>query len=78
MLCAGVALRKAFKQKDRFFQSMVLFYIILGTMEFFLDREDGIVMLFFPMGLVYGRVVVAALQGQFPAQQAYPRCGETQ
>ena len=78
VLCAGVALRKAFKQKDRFFQSMVLFYIILGTMEFFLDREDGIVMLFFPMGLVYGREVVAALQGQFPAQQAYPRCGETQ
>ena len=51
----GLALKKALAQKDLFFQVVIIFYSVFGLFEFSLDREDGIVLLFFPLGLVYGR-----------------------
>lgn len=70
----GLALKKALAQKDLFFQVLIIFYIVFGLFEFSLDREDGIVLLFFPLGLVYGREIAASLQRQSPAQHNQP-CG---
>lgn len=56
------------------FQVVIIFYSVFGLFEFSLDREDGIVLLFFPMGLVYGREIAASLQRQLPAQHDQP-CG---
>ena len=70
----GLALKKALAQKDLFFQVVIIFYSVFGLFEFSLDREDGIVLLFFPMGLVYGREIAASLQRQPPAQHDQP-CG---
>ena len=70
----GLALKKSLAQKDLFFQAIVIFYIVFGLFEFSLDREDGLVMLFLPMGLVYGREIAAALQRQSPAGHKQP-CG---
>lgn len=70
----GLALKKSLAQEDLFFQVIVIFYIIYGLFDFSLDREDGIVLLFFPMGLVYGREIAASLQRQLPAQHGQP-CG---
>ncbi len=70
----GFALKKSLAQKDLFFQTIVIFYIVFGLFEFSLDREDGIVMLFFPLGLVYGREIAMALQRQLPAEHDQP-CG---
>ncbi|WP_308771343.1 O-antigen ligase family protein [uncultured Bilophila sp.] len=70
----GLALKKSLAQEDLFFQVIVIFYIIYGLFDFSLDREDGIVLLFFPMGLVYGREIAASLQRQLPAQHSQP-CG---
>ena len=70
----GLALKKALAQKDLFFQVVIIFYSVFGLFEFSLDREDGIVLLFFPLGLVYGREIAASLQRQPPAQHDQP-CG---
>ncbi|WP_279141173.1 O-antigen ligase family protein [Bilophila wadsworthia] len=70
----GLALKKSLAQKDLFFQVLIIFYSVFGLFEFSLDREDGIVLLFFPLGLVYGREIAASLQRQPPAQHDQP-CG---
>lgn len=74
LLCMGVAFKKALKQRDTFFQAVIIFYITFGLFEFPLDREDGILMLFFPLGLVYGREIAGALQRQSPTEYKQP-CG---
>ena len=60
------ALTRAVREKDLFFLSILLFYGVYGVLEFTLDREDGILLLFFPLGLVYGRAILEA-QGKPPA-----------
>ena len=57
---------RAIRENDLFFLSTLLFYGVYGALEFTLDREDGILLLFFPLGLVYGRAILEA-QGKTPA-----------
>lgn len=50
------------------FPAIVLFYAGYGLFDYPLHRKDGILMLFFPLGLMYGRRLVTALQRQSPTE----------
>lgn len=60
------AIRRAWREQDLFFLSVIVFYLGYGLLEYGLHRKDGILMLFFPLGLVYGRELLAVSQGQTP------------
>ncbi len=55
MVCLLPACYWAWKKQDFFFLSVVVFCLSYGIFEYFLHRKDGIFMLFFPLGLVYGQ-----------------------
>ena len=73
MVCLA-GFKEGSSSKTIVFQVVIIFYSVFGLFEFSLDREDGIVLLFFPLGLVYGREIAASLQRQLPAQHDQP-CG---
>ena len=63
------AVASSFAARRYLFPAIVLFYAGYGLFDYPLHRKDGILMLFFPLGLVYGRRLAAALQGQPPAER---------
>lgn len=54
--------------KNYLFPAIILFYLIYGLFEYQLHRKDGIFLLFFPLGIVYGRYFMEKLQRHPPAQ----------
>ena len=72
--CFAPAVLLSWRKKDVFFLGVVVFYLGYGLFEYSLHRKEGIFMLFFPLGLVYGREIAASLQRQLPAQHGQP-CG---
>lgn len=50
------------------FPAIVLFYMTYGLFDYPLHRKDGILLLFFPLGMVYGRRLASALQREAPAE----------
>ncbi|MEG2004604.1 MAG: hypothetical protein RR014_01080, partial [Bilophila sp.] len=70
------AVRQAWRVQDLFFLSVVVFYLGFGLLEYGLHRKDGILMLFFPLGLVYGRALLQASQGHLPRTTDHERGGE--
>lgn len=67
-------LKWAITDKLYCFPAIVLFYAGYGLFDYPLHRKDGILMLFFPLGLMYGRRLVTALQRQSPTEYKQP-CG---
>lgn len=76
--CFAPAVVQAYREKDVFFLSVLVFYFGYGMFEFSLHRKEGLLMLFFPLGLVYGRRLAAALQGQTPADRQQTGGGEAE
>ena len=72
------AMVASFAARQYLFPAIVLFYAGYGLFDYPLHRKDGILMLFFPLGLVYGRRLAAALQGQPPADGQQGGGGEAE
>lgn len=56
------AIRSAFSEPDYFFLSMLLFQFLNGLFDFNLHRVSGLLLLFFPLGVAYGRLAWRQLQ----------------
>lgn len=78
LACFAPAVVQAYREKDAFFPSVLVFYLSYGIFEFSLHRKEGLLLLFFPLGLVYGRRLAAALQGQTPADRQQTGGGEAE
>lgn len=72
------AIRRAWRDQDLFFLSVIVFYLGYGLLEYGLHRKDGILILFFPLGLVYGRELLAASQCQTPRTDDYDYGGKAE
>lgn len=68
VLSLAPALWMTFSAKKYFFPTLVLFYMAYGLFDYPYNRKDGILLLFFPLGFVYGRHLVQTLQRRPPAQ----------
>lgn len=68
ILSLAPALYISLSSKHYLFPSIVIFYLIYGLFEYQLHRKDGIFLLFFPLGIVYGRYFIEKLQRRPPAQ----------
>ena len=67
-LSIAPALWLSFSAKDYFFPALFLFYLAYGLFDYPLNRKDGILLLFFPLGVIYGRYIIETLQRHPPAQ----------
>ncbi|HJH16065.1 MAG TPA: hypothetical protein K8U76_12450, partial [Bilophila wadsworthia] len=68
------AIRWAIIDKVYLFPAVLFFYAGYGLFDYPLHRKDGILLLFFPLGFMYGKRLLVALQRQLPAQHDQP-CG---
>lgn len=68
------AIRWAIIDKVYLFPAVLFFYAGYGLFDYPLHRKDGILLLFFPLGFMYGKRLLVALQRQPPAQHDQP-CG---
>lgn len=68
LLAVVPALWLSFSAKDYFFPAFFLFYSVYGLFDYPLNRKDGILLLFFPLGFIYGRYIMETLQRRSPAQ----------
>lgn len=68
ILSIAPALWLSFSAKDYFFSALFLFYLAYGLFDYPLNRKDGILLLFFPLGVIYGRYIIETLQRRPPAQ----------
>ncbi len=59
------ALRYAFSENEYFFLSMVLFQFLNGVFDFNLHRVAGALLLFFPLGIVYGNMARRVLLSKY-------------
>lgn len=48
----------SFSKKSYFFPAFLLFYFAYGLFDYPLHRKDGILLLFFPLGFIYGRYII--------------------
>lgn len=79
LLCSLIpAVMASFAVRQYLFPAILLFYASYGLFDYPLHRKDGILMLFLPLGLVYGRRLAAALQGQTPADRQQTDGGEAE
>lgn len=62
------ALWMSIVSKNYLFPAIIIFYLIYGLFEYQLHRKDGIFLLFFPLGMIYGRYFFEKLQRRPPAQ----------
>lgn len=67
------AVGMSFASRRYLFPAIVLFYMTYGLFDYPLHRKDGILLLFFPLGVVYGRRLASALQRKVPAEQETAR-----
>lgn len=67
-LSVAPALWLSFSAKNYFFPALFLFYLTYGLFDYPLNRKDGILLLFFPLGFIYGRYIIEKLQRRPPAQ----------
>ncbi len=72
------AVTASFAAGQYLFPTILLYYATYGLFDYPLHRKDGIILLFFPLGLVYGRRLAAALQGQTPADRQQTGGGEAE
>ena len=72
------ALTKSFSSRQYLFPAILLFYAVYGLFDYPLHRKDGIFLLFFPLGLMYGRQLAGWLQRQSPAQDKQGKGSEPQ
>ncbi len=68
------AIKWAIMNKQYCFPTLLIFYAGYGLFDYPLHRKDGILMLFFPLGFIYGQRLITKLQRQSPAGHKQP-CG---